>query len=67
VLEHADTVRRQFSPRINQTRKAELGQFMPPAGVARFMASLFSIRSLARREKFEQRAPQSAIVRVRSL
>ena len=46
MLEHADTVRRQVSPRINQTRKAELGQFMTPAGVARFMASLFSDRTL---------------------
>jgi adenine-specific DNA-methyltransferase len=46
VLEHADTVRRQVSPRINQTRKAEFGQFMTPAGVARFMASLFSDRTL---------------------
>jgi tRNA1(Val) A37 N6-methylase TrmN6 len=46
VLEHADIMRRQVSPGINQTRKADLGQFMTPAGVARFMASLFSDRTL---------------------
>ena len=46
MLEHADTVRRQVASRINQKRKSELGQFMTPAGVARFMAALFPDRTL---------------------
>ena len=40
-LEAVDTVRREVAPRIEQKRKAELGQFMTPSSVARFMASLF--------------------------
>ncbi len=40
-LDYADRVRREISPRIAQKRKAELGQFMTPSSVARFMASLF--------------------------
>lgn len=41
LLEHADSVRREVSPLINQKRKSELGQFMTPLPVARYMASLF--------------------------
>jgi tRNA1(Val) A37 N6-methylase TrmN6 len=40
-LETADSVRRVMAPRITQKHKAEFGQFMTPANVARFMASLF--------------------------
>jgi adenine-specific DNA-methyltransferase len=40
-LHHADTVRQEIAPRIAPKRKSELGQFMTPAPVARFMASLF--------------------------
>lgn len=40
-LEHADRVRREVAPKTARTRKSELGQFMTPASVARFMASLF--------------------------
>ncbi|MFZ4408945.1 MAG: Eco57I restriction-modification methylase domain-containing protein [Paracraurococcus sp.] len=41
-LDHAESVRRDVSPTISQSRKSEFGQFMTPAPVARFMASLFS-------------------------
>ncbi|MEQ5033495.1 Eco57I restriction-modification methylase domain-containing protein [Morganella morganii] len=40
-LDAADSVRRKLAPRTAQKHKAELGQFMTPSGVARFMASLF--------------------------
>lgn len=46
LLEHADQVRRQVSPNIDQKRKSELGQFMTPASVANFMASLFTLKTL---------------------
>lgn len=41
MLELADNVRREVAPRTAQKHKAELGQFMTPSSVARFMASLF--------------------------
>jgi adenine-specific DNA-methyltransferase len=41
LLDRADAVRREVSPRIALQRKSELGQFMTPAPVARFMAGLF--------------------------
>lgn len=40
-LDAADSVRRKLAPRTAQKHKAELGQFMTPSGVARFMASMF--------------------------
>jgi tRNA1(Val) A37 N6-methylase TrmN6 len=40
-LATADSIRRQVSPRIAQKRKSELGQFMTPSSVARFMAGMF--------------------------
>ena len=40
-LETADRVRREVAPRIAQKRKSELGQFMTPSSVARFMAGMF--------------------------
>lgn len=40
-LDTADSVRREVSPRIAQMRKSELGQFMTPSNVARFMAEMF--------------------------
>jgi adenine-specific DNA-methyltransferase len=41
LLNHADAVRRELAPGIALKRKSALGQFMTPAPVARFMASLF--------------------------
>lgn len=40
-LDTADSVRREVAPHITKKRKSELGQFMTPASVARFMASMF--------------------------
>jgi len=40
-LDTVDSLRRKVAPRIAQERKSELGQFMTPSSVARFMASLF--------------------------
>lgn len=40
-LEFADQVRRHVSPRIDEGRKSQFGQFMTPSNTARFMASLF--------------------------
>ncbi|RPD91801.1 SAM-dependent methyltransferase, partial [Candidatus Pantoea deserta] len=40
-LDAADGIRRKIAPRTAQKHKAEFGQFMTPASVARFMASLF--------------------------
>lgn len=41
LLDHADSIRREVAPGIALKRKSALGQFMTPAPVARFMASLF--------------------------
>ncbi len=41
LLEQAETVRKEVGQQLSQKRKSELGQFMTPATVARFMASLF--------------------------
>ena len=41
LLQHADSVRREVTPSIAAGRKSALGQFMTPAPVAHFMASLF--------------------------
>lgn len=41
LLDHADKMRRAVSPKIAVRHKSQLGQFMTPAPVARFMASLF--------------------------
>lgn len=41
LLDHADNLRRAVAPGIALKRKSALGQFMTPAPVARFMASLF--------------------------
>ncbi|RPD94619.1 SAM-dependent methyltransferase, partial [Candidatus Pantoea deserta] len=40
-LDAADGIRRKVAPRTARKHKAEFGQFMTPASVARFMASLF--------------------------
>lgn len=45
-LDAADSVRREVAPRTAQKHKAELGQFMTPSSVARFMASLFPSSSI---------------------
>jgi tRNA1(Val) A37 N6-methylase TrmN6 len=45
-LEFADSVGRQVSPRLAKGRKSELGQFMTPSNIARFMASLFPASDL---------------------
>lgn len=44
-LEKADLVRRELKLGSSQKRKAELGQFMTPSSIARFMASLFPASS----------------------
>ncbi|WAC09130.1 MAG: Eco57I restriction-modification methylase domain-containing protein [Thermodesulfobacteriota bacterium] len=46
LLERFDTVRKEVGQQTSQKRKAELGQFMTPLTVARFMASLFSPSTL---------------------
>lgn len=46
LFEHADTVRRGVAARITTKRKSELGQFMTPPTVARFMAALFPASTL---------------------
>jgi hypothetical protein len=48
LLDHADSVRRAVAPGIALKHKYALGQFMTPAPVARFMASLFPPSSLQR-------------------
>lgn len=40
-LDIADSIRREVAPCIAQKRKSELGQFMTPSSVARFMAGMF--------------------------
>lgn len=47
LLEHADSVRQEVGRHISQEHKSDLGQFMTPATVARFMASLFSASTLS--------------------
>lgn len=42
LLDHVETIRKEVGRQISQERKAELGQFMTQATVARFMASLFT-------------------------
>jgi tRNA1(Val) A37 N6-methylase TrmN6 len=46
MLEHADKVRLTIAPLTPQKHKTELGQFMTPLSVARFMASLFSASTM---------------------
>jgi adenine-specific DNA-methyltransferase len=46
LLEGVDIVRKEVGQQITPKRKAELGQFMTPLTVARFMASLFSSSTL---------------------
>jgi len=41
MLERIDEIRREIGQRTSRTHKSELGQFLTPAPVARFMASLF--------------------------
>lgn len=41
MLQLAENARKQVSPGITQVRKAALGQFMTPAGIAAFMADMF--------------------------
>ena len=43
-LETVDKLRLEAISQLDARRKAELGQFMTPTSVARFMASLFSPR-----------------------
>ena len=40
-LDTADSVRREVAPNTAQKHKSELGQFMTPSSVARFMAGMF--------------------------
>jgi len=46
LLEHVDNIRKRVGKDISQEHKADLGQFMTPLPVARFMASLFSPTTL---------------------
>ena len=46
-LDTADRVRRTIAPRTARHRKSELGQFMTPSSIARFMASLFPASDIA--------------------
>jgi predicted RNA methylase len=46
LLENVDAVRKEIGRNINQKRKSEMGQFMTPSTVARFMVSLFSSSNL---------------------
>jgi tRNA1(Val) A37 N6-methylase TrmN6 len=46
TFEQVDTIRKDIGRKISQKRKSEFGQFMTPATVARFMASLFSPSAL---------------------
>lgn len=46
LLEHVETIRKEVGQQISQKRKSELGQFMTPLTIARFMASLFSASTL---------------------
>lgn len=45
-LESVDDIRKEVGQQIMPKRKAELGQFMTPSTVARFMASLFAPSTL---------------------
>lgn len=45
-LDIADSVRREMALGIAQERKSEMGQFMTPSNVARFMAGIFPARTL---------------------
>lgn len=45
-LDSADHVRREITLDLPAKRKAELGQYMTPASIARFMASLFPASAL---------------------
>lgn len=47
ILDHADRVRQAVTPGISIKHKSALGQFMTPAPVARFMASLFPPSTLS--------------------
>lgn len=46
LLDDADNLRRAIAPHITPKRKSQLGQFMTPSRVARFMASLFPASTL---------------------
>lgn len=46
IIDHADALRREVATRLVLKRKTELAQFMTPAAVARFMASLFPASTL---------------------
>lgn len=41
MLEQAEVVRREITPKVSRAYKDELGQFLTPSEIARFMASLF--------------------------
>jgi adenine-specific DNA-methyltransferase len=46
LLNHAEVLPHELAPRLTLKRKSALGQFMTPASLARFMASLFSDSTL---------------------
>ncbi len=46
LLDHADNVRRKVASLTTQKYKAQLGQFLTPSSIARFMASMFPASTL---------------------
>jgi len=45
LLDRVDVARRRASDRLDPARRAELGQFLTPSPIARFMAAMFRARS----------------------
>jgi len=41
-----DQARLEVSAKLDQSRRSELGQFLTPSNVARFMANLFPVGTL---------------------
>lgn len=60
IVAHADFVRLDAARRLDEDRQAELGQFLTPAPVARFMASL--VRSRDRIQLLEPGAGTGSLV-----
>lgn len=46
MFDQIDTIRREVSTGLNNERRSQLGQFMTPSRIARFMASLFIEKGL---------------------
>lgn len=59
--DQAETVRKKVGQQISQKIKSELGQFMTPATVARFMASLFPPSNLKKARLLDAGAGMGAL------